>query len=257
MLRSSKLSDVFETAYFLNVCYRTYHWLPSPCITAGLRHVYWDRIMVITWVHQCQPKYLHFVCQYYAHVIMNICPPASVCVCMWLPAHRPTCEHLGELRLELRHAPLGQSRLHNWGEGHHPDLGLQRHCGQARLTISRPAKSHCPKFFLIPPIFDFLTDQKNILQFRLIREGFDIKDMKNLHSPLRSGNERRFQFEVTPHIILSWRNSDIGMWATWDLSMFISCPKNWNKNLHEHMSFSRDSSQGWLPVPGQNFGHCL
>ena len=35
-------------------------------------------------------------------------------------------------------------RLHNWGEGHHPDLGLQRHCGQARLTISRPAKSHYP-----------------------------------------------------------------------------------------------------------------
>ena len=109
MLRSSKLSDVFESAYFLNVCYRTYHWLPSPCITAGLRHVYWDRIMVITWVHQCQPKYLHFVCQYYAHMNMNICPPASVCVCVWLPTHRPTCEHLGELRLELRHAPLGQT----------------------------------------------------------------------------------------------------------------------------------------------------
>ena len=112
-------------------------------------------------------------------------------------------------------------------------------------------------FFPDPPIFDFPTDQKNILQFRLIREGFDIEDMKSLHSPLRSGNERRFQFEVTPHIILSWRNSDIGMWATWDLSMFISCPRNWNKNLHEHMSFPRDSSQGWLPVPGQNFGHCL
>ena len=107
------------------------------------------------------------------------------------------------------------------------------------------------------PYLTFIRTKTPILQFWLIREGFDIKDMKNLHSPLQSGNERRFQFEVTPHIILSWRNSDIGMWATWDLSMFISCPKNWNKNLHEHMSFPRDSSQGWLPVPGQNFGHCL
>ena len=146
--------------YFLNVCYRTYHWLPSLCITAGLRHVYWDRIMVITWVHQCQPKYLHFVCQYYAHMNMNICPPASVCVCVWLPAPPQGVNILASCVSNCGTLLLG--RLHNWGEGRHPDLGLQRHCGQARLTISRPAKSHCPKFFLIPPIFHFHTDQKNL-----------------------------------------------------------------------------------------------
>ena len=180
----------------------------------------------------------------------------SVSVCDCPPS--PTCEHLGELRLELRHAPLGQTwdciiggkaTTLTWAYN-----GIVVRQGSRFLGLPK-AITH--SFFPYPPIFDFPTDQKNILQFRLIREGFDIKDMKNLHSPLQSGNERRFQFEVTPHIILSWRNSDIGMWATWDLSMFISCPKNWNKNLHEHMSFPRDSSQGWLPVPGQNFGHCL
>ena len=183
---------------------------------------------------------------------MNICPPASVCVCVWLPKVWTSWRAASRTAARSSWADCiigGKATTLTWAYN-----GIVVRQGSRFLGLPK-AITH--SFFPDPPIFDFPTDQKNILQFRLIREGFDIKDMKNLHLALRSGNERRFQFEVTPHIILSWRNSDIGMWATWDLSMFISCPKNWNKNLHEHMSFPRDSSQRWLPVPGQNFGHCL
>ena len=186
---------------------------------------------------------------------MNRCPPASVCVCLWLPAHP-------NVWTSWRAAPRtaarsswadciigGKAATLTWAyngivvrQGSR-FLGLPKAIAQSFSWSQHPYLTFIQTKRTYPPI--------------LIREGFDIEDMKNLHSPLRSGNGRRFQFEVTPHIILSWRNSDIGMWATWDLSMFISCPKNWNKNLHEHMSFPRDSSQRWIPVPGQNFGHCL
>ena len=183
--------------------------------------------MVITWVHQCQPKYLHFVCQYYAHMNMNICPPASVCAGVWLPAHpKVWTSWRAASRTAARSSWAdciigGKAATLTWAYN-----GIVVRQGSRFLGLPK-AITH--SFFPDPPIFDFPTDTK---------------DMKNLHSPLRSGNERRFQFEVTPHIILSWRNSDIRIWATWDLSMFISCPKNWNKNLHENMSFPRDSSLG-------------
>ena len=173
---------------------------------------------------------------------MYICPPASVCV--WLPAHPNVwTSWRAASRTAARSSWAdciigGKATTLTWAYN-----GIVVRQGSRFLGLPK-AITH--SFFPDPPIFDFPTDQKNILQFRLIREGFDIKDMKNLHLALRSGNERRFQFEVTPHIILSWRNSDIGMWATWDLSMFISCPKlsmfiscpkKWSTNLHQHLSF--------------------
>ena len=189
---------------------------------------------------------------------MNICqcPPASVCVCVCPPTAQrvnilASCvSNCGTLLLGRPDCIIGgKAATLTWAYN-----GIVVRQGSRFLGLPK-AITHI--FFSWSTHIWLSHGPTHTLQFRLIREGFDIKDMKNLHLPLRSGNERRFQFEVTPDIIFSWRNSDIGMRVTWDLSMFISCPINWNKNLHEHMSFPRDSSQGWLPVPGQNFGHCL
>ena len=69
--------------------------------------------------------------------------PSYISLCLFVTARPPQGVNiLASCVLNCGTLLLG--RLHNWGEGRHPDLGLQRHCGQARLTISRPAKSHYP-----------------------------------------------------------------------------------------------------------------
>ena len=157
---------------------------------------------------------------------MNICPPASVCVCVWLPAHPNVwTSWRAASRTAARSSWAdciigGKAATLTWAYN-----GIVVRQGSRFLGLPK-AITH--SFFPDPPIFDFPTDQKNILQFRLIREGFDIKDMKKLAlaSSIRKWEAFSIWSHATHHFELTqlwhWNVSDMGFINVYLLSKTIN-----------------------------------
>ena len=107
---------------------------------------------------------------------MNICPPTSVCVCVWLPAHPNVwTSWRAASRTAARSSWAdciigGKAATLTWAYN-----GIVVRQGSRFLGLPK-AITH--SFFPDPPIFDFPTDQKNILQFRWLEKALISKIWK-------------------------------------------------------------------------------